>query len=648
MKCRVSPRLLNVCWKYFLFSAFYQILRHISSRGSYYGGHFGAFSIKWRLPAVDRDLISLKDEYRNMAGDKLPLTNDPLPNIQTNKAGFGTDLTVGDKYENLINIKGAKFLDLYRGSIKIDDADDLKEALKSYDVEMSIAFNDNPDNDEFRKAYIVVITNLTEKGETPEQPTTGAVKFAKDVNTDGKLGTLSNAKVETLANGTTTVDFEISKPDWAFADGTAADLTIKYKVYTDGVLAAVEQTSASTAAAGWTGKAVANALAGNVKTADAAKVSGFIFNKDLTNGPVLSANDAKGTTVTVEITDVEWTYAVVEYEDAAGNTLKPTANATVKLPLDKDNAAAIKVEITGAVTVAPATISIKGAASETDGAEFTDIDVADIANGQGVNTDAAYYAVGKQPVVVTVDPDDAIAETVKFEVDDKDTVTGGGDDFTDGNGTANINKFVKIDDNTDASTSIGIIATAVGGTVDKGGNATFNLNLSGAVDDPRVENYVVTVSLNGQEISHPMNGTTGVAFTFNNVQKDLKLTANDISVKPILKLYAQSAVIYKDYVEITFSDSLANYCDLSKVTVTDNNTSGVAKDTYSVNGKVLTINVKTASLQAGDEIAIAADAVATKLNATGTIDAGEGNVGTATITIAVKGDAFKVPTIALT
>ncbi len=598
--------------------------------------------------APGADFISLKDEYRNMAGDKLPLTNDPLPNIQTNKAGFGTDLTVGDKYENLINIKGAKFLDLYRGSIKIDDADDLKEALKSYDVEMSIAFNDNPDNDEFRKAYIVVITNLTEKGETPEQPTTGAVKFAKDVNTDGKLGTLSNAKVETLANGTTTVDFEISKPDWAFADGTAADLTIKYKVYTDGVLAAVEQTSASTAAAGWTGKAVANALAGNVKTADAAKVSGFIFNKDLTNGPVLSANDAKGTTVTVEITDVEWTYAVVEYEDAAGNTLKPTANATVKLPLDKDNAAVIKVEITGAVTVAPATISIKGAASETDGAEFTDIDVADIANGQGVNTDAAYYAVGKQPVVVTVDPDDAIAETVKFEVDDKDTVTGGGDDFTDGNGTANINKFVKIDDNTDASTSIGIIATAVGGTVDKGGNATFNLNLSGAVDDPRVENYVVTVSLNGQEISHPMNGATGVAFTFNNVQKDLKLTANDISVKPILKLYAQSAVIYKDYVEITFSDSLANYCDLSKVTVTDNNTSGVAKDTYSVNGKVLTINVKTASLQAGDEIAIAADAVATKLNATGTIDAGEGNVGTATITIAVKGDAFKVPTIALT
>lgn len=328
--------------------------------------------------------------------------------------------------------------------------------------------------------------------------------------------------------------------------------------------------------------------------------------------------------------------------------MKPTANATVKLPLDKDNAAAIKVEITGAVTVAPATISIKGAASETDGAEFTDIDVADIANGQGVNTDAAYYAVGKQPVVVTVDPDDAIAETVKFEVDDKDTVTGGGDDFTDGNGTANINKFVKIDDNTDASTSIGIIATAVGGTVDKGGNATFNLKLSDAVDDPRVENYVVTVSLNGQEISHPMNGTTDVAFTFNNVQKDLKLTANDISVKPILKLYAQSAVIYKDYVEITFSDSLANYCDLSKVTVTDNNTSGVAKDTYSVNGKVLTINVKTASLQAGDEIVIAADAVATKLNATGTIDAGEGNVGTATITIAVKGDAFKVPTIALT
>ena len=175
------------------------------------------------VPCVS-DFISLKDEYRNMAGGVLPLTNDPMPNINTNKQGWGTDaagtdLTEGDKYKDLINVKGAKFLDLVNSSsVKIDDADDLKEALKEYDVEMSIAFNDNPDNDEFRKAYIVVITKLNEKGEKPVEPTATNVTLAsneKDANGNPMLLDLAKegSKATVWANGDIVVDLKFQGTD---------------------------------------------------------------------------------------------------------------------------------------------------------------------------------------------------------------------------------------------------------------------------------------------------------------------------------------------------------------------------------------------------------------------------------------------------
>ncbi len=79
------------------------------------------------------DFISLRDRYRNMADNKQSLVSAPLPNIQASRAALGTDLTEGNKYNNLIDIKGAKFFDLYRRSVKIDDTDDFKEVLKTKD-----------------------------------------------------------------------------------------------------------------------------------------------------------------------------------------------------------------------------------------------------------------------------------------------------------------------------------------------------------------------------------------------------------------------------------------------------------------------------------------------------------------------------------
>ena len=328
-----------------------------------------------------------------MAGDKLPLTNDPLPNIQTNKAGFGTDLTVGDKYENLINIKGAKFLDLYRGSIKIDDADDLKEALKSYDVEMSIAFNDNPDNDEFRKAYIVVITNLTEKDTTTTpEPTSGAVTFDKN---EKNPGTIKGAKVETLANGNSYVTFTVVKPEWAAVPGATpaanAVVEMNYDVYVDGELYAYGNSKLGNAAYTAWNAASSSALVGN-NAADPDEATEFTITNFQIPISVLPTSVAAGKTVSVVLKNVDWKAAVVEYKlgsqtiDAIAAEYLATATAGTALNISGYTNPAYDgtagYTITGAATAA------------TD--KLTSADLASDGNLTRL------YAVGGEKVVVTI------------------------------------------------------------------------------------------------------------------------------------------------------------------------------------------------------------------------------------------------------
>ena len=320
-----------------------------------------------------------------MAGDKLPLTNDPLPNIQTNKAGFGTDLTVGDKYENLINIKGAKFLDLYRGSIKIDDADDLKEALKSYDVEMSIAFNDNPDNDEFRKAYIVVITNLTEKDATddPAKPSTGTIKLVGDA---AKKADVVDGSITVLeSNGKATATFSIVKPEWADNANPASELTIKYNIYCNGKLWDNNKTLTSGAYSAT--PSATDLLADN---ATPSKITKYTVT-----GLVLDTNkDLIGQEVTVEITDVTWKNIYIKYQDADGNALvgAPTTDKVTTANGGSINAdAAVD---TNKYTKAGAKMTITGAVKDTGNAAITDEALADLTTN--------VHAIGDGYVIVKI------------------------------------------------------------------------------------------------------------------------------------------------------------------------------------------------------------------------------------------------------
>ncbi len=150
--------------------------------------------------AKNNNLLSLDpDSYRSMANEILTDANTDedlkYPNIHTNtKDGYGVDLTVGDKKADLINIKGAKFLDLTNN--KISDADDLEYVLKGdadkgiapKDVKVHIAFNDNPDNDEFRLTYIIVIVDLVDDKVVTE---TGAVS----PSVEGAFTPLASAEV---------------------------------------------------------------------------------------------------------------------------------------------------------------------------------------------------------------------------------------------------------------------------------------------------------------------------------------------------------------------------------------------------------------------------------------------------------------------
>ena len=159
--------------------------------------------------------------YTTMAGVKLDGSAGlELPNISTKQnAGYGTDkvdLTYGDKKANLINIKGAKILDLTNS--KINDADDLEEAIKKGTVYIDIAFNDNPDNDEFRLAYIVVVTKV----EGGEGGSAGKV--------DGTAVTTSYKVNEKYGQVVYTV--KVPRPDWVPAD---AALSVKGTVYVDGI-----------------------------------------------------------------------------------------------------------------------------------------------------------------------------------------------------------------------------------------------------------------------------------------------------------------------------------------------------------------------------------------------------------------------------
>jgi len=565
------------------------------------------------------NLIRLKDEYRNMAGDKLPLTNDPLPNIQTNKAGFGTDLTVGDKYENLINIKGAKFLDLYRGSIKIDDADDLKEALKSYDVEMSIAFNDNPDNDEFRKAYIVVITNLTEKDTTTTpEPTTGNVKLASGVTGT----TIKSGKFEVMGNGNSYLSVELEVPAWASFDGGVAanDLKIEYRILNgDGSTYAVGTSSidSKTKAAG-----SATDLVPNSDNED--EVTTFsISNKAI---PELTASTKAPTgTPSLEITKVTWSAVKVQYKLGSADLITETGTT----PDAELTTASTGAQLDFQPSQNDYVIGASGASYTITGVNpvaSSDKTTGSITSLASNTTTDDVYAVGNGYVVVTVTGLEANAgRTVSIS------------SFGDAGGSAwlidstasmtmeDVNDDLTGNDDTIMVTVTGGAATT--GSDDGAGSfsgmkagerVTLEVEVgAGTVTD--VDYYLVSMKLTNKSTGAVVSSFTnekmeaGDTYTWDvvTVSEDLEIKAENVTITAVKKAMLESAS-YKDGVLTMTYDKDLDASTLGSAVVALSGTTGtcdVAFDNLvgaavSVSGKSLIVKLSGTKFGTGDAVTL--------------------------------------------
>ena len=596
------------------------------------------------------DFISLKDEYRNMAGDKLPLTNDPLPNIQTNKAGFGTDLTVGDKYENLINIKGAKFLDLYRGSIKIDDADDLKEALKSYDVEMSIAFNDNPDNDEFRKAYIVVITNLKDKDTTtPEQPSTGAVQFAKDLTSkDGSIK--KGSKVEVLAGGDVYASFTLVKPEWAYVDAgaSAGDVVeITYDILVDGETYKRGLTDIATLAAGSWGKTSSVGLVGDKADKNGANASTefSISEYDVLTGAGLTSQRSyfQGKTVTLVITSVKWENAAIKYVNGTtGEDLAMAAGADKFLPVEDGTGLDATIDINTNFSAVKGTYSIAGISDEGDGNDVTKYSNVAVSDISDITTAGTFSAKGGEFVVITITPKKATeAENYTITVSSED-INGNGDLATD----AKLTDLGVPADGIVANETITLALTTNVASVKAGGQFDVTATLSsGTFVDTGVKAYKITIELDtgdGKTQTKSMtiaSGSTTGTVTFENVQSNIEIAAKNVKVERIAKgPYVTDIAVSARKIVLTFSEAVEAKTGLAAGDFTGTKTAVFSN--AEVSGKVVTVYFdETATLADAETVIIAEGAFVSAADST--VDA-----AACTITVALDEGDFSDSTFA--
>ena len=325
----------------------------------------------YKCEGADKYLVRTTGEYGDLTAARAALE----PQIAKTWEVDDYVLDYGDsKADDLLNFRGADWVDLRQdvktrnGVTRIEDIDDLKDYLDyesnkdKVQVKVSLLFNDNPDSDEFRRVYLVVITGVASYTGTTDpvdpQPTTGAVTFDKSLTTGDKgVGTLAEgATVTTLKSGATTAQFTINKPSWASALGGEHDVVeIAYDIYVDGEKWSAGDSVVSERANGLT--------ANTAKTAFTAEVN--VTGTNLTTNDVRNA-DGTLKKVTLVITKVDWKYALVEYV-MNGSPVK-TSSGSVHLTTNKDNPDRINFKLdVEKINDAEATYSISGIL--TDGLE---------------------------------------------------------------------------------------------------------------------------------------------------------------------------------------------------------------------------------------------------------------------------------------
>ncbi|MCI9376920.1 MAG: hypothetical protein HFF85_11055, partial [Oscillibacter sp.] len=252
----------------------------------------------------------------------------------------------------------------------------------------------NPDSDEFRRVYLVVITGVAAyTGPTDPvdpQPTDGAVKFADGYNTDGKLGTIKNSSVTILGSGSTTVSFTLAKPAWAAAASSSPATTsvdFDYEVYVDGER--------------W---AVGSAMTASNFTVNSDNTEWTIKDKAITTTD-LSNDEAKGHKVEIVITNVDWKNAVVEYQLNGKAVEVDETSTTMTMPTSGSTGAQIKFAVKGVATAA-GTYTVSGIqAKDNSGTDLTTADYTNVTTGDITNQAAGgkyFLAKGGEKVIVDI------------------------------------------------------------------------------------------------------------------------------------------------------------------------------------------------------------------------------------------------------
>lgn len=326
---------------------------------------------------------------------KAVYTEKDIPYIYTNKNPGGLDLTSGDSYAGMISVYGARILDLRDDAKnKVSNAKELKALIKGDStsdspnangntVSVDIVYNDNPESDNFRMAYYVVLKGTTHKnsvnvytsnmngwgetnyasgktdeeepGDTPSTPGVTTLNGVTLMDTVG-LDSITAAKITPQGNGKVDVTATFRGPAWATVDNgsgsaminSAGDdpenLTFVATLKRNGNVYETQTFLLSdTANGGGTGYSAgtgSDCTIGYIESTASANAKDFKI--DWTVAVNTNQSSISTDTWTVEISDVKWANAGVKYKlaadgkDALALGIVDDSDPTLAIPTNDD------------------------------------------------------------------------------------------------------------------------------------------------------------------------------------------------------------------------------------------------------------------------------------------------------------------------
>ena len=514
---------------------------------------------------------------------------------------------------NLVNLRGAQWLDLTSYRTDIESASELKDAYKEVrdphttdnwhrDIEVTLLFNDNPESDEFRTVYMIVVNSVSDKdienvtGTTPvdPQPTTGDVRFADGLVSgtgNGQDGMITSSSVTTLGNGRTTVSFEIEAPSWAYTGdtsgvGNSANVKILYDVYLDdetvayahGVSSGLVKKDSSTPAA----KYVALSLKDDNKTY---AVTNFDLTDDVFTG--IKAEELKDHKVSIVLTSVDWRFANVQYmmdgKNRNGYVGPPSAHTYINT-FEAD--VAFGIGIAGVASTVKGSYTITGLTfSDTTKMSGSNVTIGGYTGVTASGDSVKIAADKKQPVVVNFTSSTGDA-TVKYNVELgnfedgvllSDSSLGYSPVLTGGNDKIKVSGPTQVKEGKDVTLTFSHDSTANGNS----GKAWTDFGAKGWIVSVKISGVDYEVTMTGDELKGQTNWNDGTddnyyskynptTLTIKDVQSDVVIES--LTVKPIARTPISSATVNRNLLTVVFDGDVTT--TRSTFTLSDNNVAG--------------------------------------------------------------------------